>query len=61
MTAAFHNHELSDVPASEFSYPFVAYGMSPFNAFVLSKIILIGELVHLVNQDQDKELRGHAS
>ena len=30
-----------------FSNPFLAYGMSLFNALVLSKIILIGELVHL--------------
>ena len=30
-----------------FSRPFLAYGMSLFNALVLSKIILIGELVHL--------------
>lgn len=32
---------------ANFSHPFLAYGMSLFNALVLSKIILIGELVHL--------------
>ena len=32
---------------ANFSHPFLAYGMSLFNAAVLSKIILIGELVHL--------------
>jgi hypothetical protein len=30
-----------------FSYPLLTYGMSLFGALVLSKIILIGELIHL--------------
>jgi hypothetical protein len=38
------------------SHPFLAYGMSLFNALVLSKIILIGELVHLGGRVSNRPL-----
>ena len=39
-----------------FSNPFLAYGLSLFNALVLSKIILIGELVHLGGRSSNRPL-----
>ena len=41
---------------ANFSHPIFAYGMSLFNAFVLSKIILIGELVHLGGRVSNRPL-----
>ena len=39
-----------------FSDPFLAYGMALFSAVVLSKIILIGELVHLGGRPSNRPL-----
>lgn len=41
---------------ANFSNPLLAYGMSLFNAAVLSKIILIGELVHLGGRFSNRPL-----
>ena len=41
---------------ANFSHPFLAYGMSLFNALVLSKIILIGELLHLGGRVSNRPL-----
>ena len=39
-----------------FSSPYLAYGMSLFNALVLSKIILIGERIHLGGRSRNRAL-----
>jgi hypothetical protein len=39
-----------------FSHPFFAYGMALLNALVLSKIILIGELIHLGERSRNRAL-----
>src|SRR6516165_7402812 len=39
-----------------FSHLYLAYGMSLFNALVLSKIILIGELIHLGGRSRNRPL-----